>query len=74
LLRQLGDARHRVVHGLPRAPGGAVVSTDPATSLPVIISPPDAPIHSMKAEDVLALEQATLEEEDLERAGLPVRH
>jgi plasmid stability protein len=47
-----------------------VIGTDPHTGLPVIISPPDAPIHSMSAAEVLALEQSILEEEDLKRAGL----
>lgn len=50
------------------------IQTDPLTGLPVIISPPEAPIHSMTVDQILALEQSTLEEEDLERAGLPVRH
>ena len=45
---------------------------DPTTGLRVIVSPPDAPIHSMSAQDALALEQSILEEQDLERAGLPL--
>ena len=45
---------------------------DPATGLRVIVSPPDAAIHSMSAQDALALEQSILEEQDLERAGLPL--
>lgn len=45
---------------------------DPVTGLRVIVSPPDAPIHSMSAQDALALEQSILEEQDLERAGLPL--
>jgi hypothetical protein len=50
------------------------IQTDATTGLPVIISPPSAPIHSMTIDEVLALEQSTLEEEDLDRAGLPLRH
>jgi hypothetical protein len=45
---------------------------DPVTGLRVIVSPPDAPIHLMSAQDALALEQSILEEQDLERAGLPL--
>jgi len=51
-----------------------IIQTDAVTGLPVVISPPGAPIHSMTVEDVLALEHSILEEEDLERAGLPLRH
>ena len=47
---------------------------DPATGLRVIISPPNAPIHSMSVQDTLSLEQSILEEQDLERVGLPIRH
>jgi plasmid stability protein len=50
------------------------IQTDPVTGLPVIISPPDAPIHSMTVDQIIALEWADLEEEELERAGLPLRH
>jgi len=50
------------------------IQTDPLTGLPVIISPPQAPIHSMTVDQILALEQSTLEDEDLERARLPLRH
>ena len=64
----LVEARNRVMH--PPAP--AQIRTDLATGLPVIHSPPHAPVHSMSAADVLALEQAILEEEDLKRAGLPL--
>jgi hypothetical protein len=45
---------------------------DPMSGLRVIVSPPDAPIHSMSAQEALALEQSILEEQDLERAGLPL--
>jgi hypothetical protein len=68
VIRALLDARNRAVHRLP-AP---VFQTDPVTGLPVIVSPPDAPIHSMSVADVLALEQSILDEEDLERAGIPL--
>jgi len=47
---------------------------DPATGLRAIVSPADAPIHSMSAQDALELEQSILEEQDLERAGLSLRH
>jgi hypothetical protein len=48
-------------------------ATDPATGLPVIESPPDAPIRSMTPEQFQALIDQTQLEEDLERAGLAVR-
>jgi hypothetical protein len=66
--RALVEARNRAVHALP----AAVLQTDPATGLQVIVSPPDAPIHSMSVADALALEQSILEEEDLQRAGIPL--
>jgi plasmid stability protein len=50
------------------------ISSDPETGLPVIHSPPDAPIHSMTNDQILALIEQTQLEEDLERAGFPVRH
>jgi hypothetical protein len=68
VIRELVDARNRADHRLP-AP---VFQTDPVTGLQVIVSPPDAPIHSMSVADVLALEQSILEEEDLQRAGIPL--
>jgi plasmid stability protein len=65
-------------NGAPAAPvdhaAPVTISTDPETGLPVIHSPPDAPIHSMTNDQVLALIQETQLEEDLERAGFPVRH
>ena len=60
--------------------GGAHVSTpfslttDTATGLPAIHSPPEAPIFSMSPVAILALMQLALSEEDLERAGLPLGH
>lgn len=66
VLRKLADARNHAVHGLRPAQ----VQTDPATGLAVILSPPDAPIHSMSLDDVLRLERSILEEEDLQRAGI----
>jgi hypothetical protein len=63
-------AVHRVGH-----PGRSpLVSTDPATGLPVIHSPPEAPIRSMTAEQIRALVEEAQLEEDLGRAGLPIRH
>lgn len=49
-------------------------STDPATGLPVIDSPPDAPVRAMTLDEVLGLAHDAQAEDDLERAGLPVRH
>jgi hypothetical protein len=51
-----------------------VISVDPATGLPVIHSPPDAPIRSMTAEQFQALIAESELDGDLERAGLTVRH
>jgi hypothetical protein len=67
-LRTLVEARNRAA----QPSGAAPIQTDPATGLPVIISPADAPIRSMSVEDVLALEQSVLDEEDLQRAGIPL--
>jgi plasmid stability protein len=49
------------------------ITTDPDTGLPVIQSPPDAPIHHMNSEELQALIERTQLEEDLERSGLPLR-
>ena len=68
ILREVAEARNRAVHGLPPAQ----TQTDPVTGLAVILSPPEAPIHCMSAKDVLRLEQTLLEEEDLQRAGIPL--
>jgi hypothetical protein len=75
LLRVAHRNRHRA-ELLQVSPHGrsTVLSTDPATGLPVINSPPDAPIRSMSADEILALIDQTQLEEDLERAGLIVRH
>jgi plasmid stability protein len=54
-------------------PTHAVIATDPDTGLPVIQSPPDAPISRMTSDELDAIIQRTQLEEDLERAGLPVR-
>jgi hypothetical protein len=70
LIRALADARNRAVHALTTP----VVQTDPVTGLQVIVSPPDAPIHSMTAEQFQALVAEAELEGDLERAGLSVRH
>lgn len=50
-----------------------VITTDPVTGLPVIYSPPDAPIHRMTAAEFQAVVNAANEEDDLVRAGLPLR-
>lgn len=68
VLRKLADARNHAA----REARPAQVHTDSATGLPVIVSPPDAPIHSMSREDVLKLEQSILDEEDVQRAGIPL--
>lgn len=77
------DLADEVVELLRRglaAPGGGervdarpVITTDPQTGLPVIQSPPDAPIWRMTAAELDALVERAQLEEDLERAGLPVR-
>ena len=67
-IRALLDARNRVVHGT----GAAPMQADPVTGLPVIVSPPDAPIHTMSLKDVLAFEQSVLDEEDHQRVGVPL--
>jgi plasmid stability protein len=59
--------------GAPPEMAKAVITTDPDTGLPVIQSPPDAPIHRMTAAELDALIEREQLEEDLERAGLPVR-
>ena len=46
-----------------------IIATDPETGLPVIYSPPDAPIHRMTAAEFQAVIDAANEEEDLVRAG-----
>ncbi|HEY2587078.1 MAG TPA: hypothetical protein VGI81_15130 [Tepidisphaeraceae bacterium] len=53
--------------------GALTVATDPATGLPIIHSPPDAPVHSMTVNELSALTEAALSEDDLERAGLSLR-
>ncbi len=67
-----GDAEAKTspkVHPLPEP----VISIDPATGLPVIYSPPDAPIHRMTAADWQKRIDDANEEDDLVRAGFPVR-
>ena len=67
----------------PAAPGAAKgggetrplpVSVSAATGLAVIHGPPDAPAHSMTVDEILALTQDALSEDDRERAGLSVRY
>jgi hypothetical protein len=50
-----------------------IVSTDPATGLPVIHSPAEAPIRSMSINEILAIQEQVQLQGDLERAGFPVR-
>jgi hypothetical protein len=58
----------------PRRTGAAKASsrikTDPTTGLPVIIGDPNAPARKMTVAQLLALEQETQTQEDLERLGL----
>jgi plasmid stability protein len=65
----MGDAPAAVVAAVP-AP---VIIIDPDTGLPVIQSPSDAPIWRMTAGELDAIIARSQLEEDLERAGLPVR-
>jgi len=74
VLRHYRELRNALVHGVPTPRRAFFLEKDPSTGLPIIHSPPDAPIHSMSVDQILALSQAVLEEEDLERAGLSVRH
>jgi plasmid stability protein len=58
--------------------GGAMpvapkITTDPITGLPRIEGGPDAPIGRMTSDQVYALIEQTQEQEDLERAGIPLR-
>ena len=50
-----------------------VFSVDPVTGMPVINSPPDAPIHRMTAAEFQTVIDQANEEAELERAGIPVR-
>ena len=43
---------------------------DPDIGISVFVSPPDAPVHRMTGEEILRLEQESLEQEDLQRVGL----
>ncbi len=81
VVRVLVDARNRAVHGLT-APAtdilpvaavlpDPVLTTDRVTGLPVIFSPPDAPIHRMRADEFQAVIDQANEEAELERAGIP---
>ena len=46
------------------------IITDPETGLPLIVCDPRAPANKMTAEELIALEQETQTQEDLERLGL----
>jgi len=52
------------------ANGSARIKTDPATGLPIILGDAHAPASKMTLAELLALEQATQTQEDLERLGL----
>lgn len=47
-----------------------IITTDPELGHAVVQCPPGAPISKMKIEEILKLEQDTLYQEDLERAGI----
>jgi plasmid stability protein len=51
----------------------AVIITDPDTGLPVILSPPDAPISRMTTDEILHLMREFDEEEELERFARSLR-
>ena len=46
------------------------VIKDPETGLPVVLCDPDAPASNMTADELIALEQESQTQEDLERLGL----
>jgi plasmid stability protein len=69
-----GAVESRTAEAATLVPFSAAVTTDPKTGLPAIESPADAPIRSMTADDFAALLERLQLEDDLERAGLPVRH
>ena len=48
----------------------ARITKDPVTGLPLILCAANAPARKMKAEELIALEQETQTQEDLERLGL----
>jgi len=51
--------------------GRARIETDPETGFPVVRCGADAPARHMSAAELIALEKDSLEQEDLERFGLP---
>jgi plasmid stability protein len=63
----LVDSQERSVEIAPS------ITTDPITGLPRIEGAADAPISRMTTEQIYALLQQTQEQEDLERAGIPLR-
>jgi hypothetical protein len=72
LVRRIGRGVERLQLAIgPHAQGNELkIETDAVTGLPIVISPPGAPIHSMTVDEVLAMEQSTLEE-DLPLKSLP---
>ncbi len=48
----------------------ARITKDPETGLPLIVCAANAPARKMTAEELIALEQETQTQEDLERLGL----
>ena len=59
--------------GSPEKPGRKTsqrIKTDPETGIPLIQCDPNAPASRMTAEELVALEKATLTGEDLDRLGI----
>ena len=57
---------------IPHQPNAGLISVDPATGLLAIDSPPDAPIRFMTPQQVLAMTETALMEDELERAGISI--
>lgn len=78
LARRLSVVRamgNKVAQDTTDRPGNSLaISTDPSTGLPVINSPPDAPIRSMTVEQFQAVIQEAELEGELERTRLTFRH
>jgi hypothetical protein len=53
-----------------RQPRKPIIDHHPLTGLPVVRCAADAPASRMTTRELLAIEQETLEQEDLQRAGL----
>jgi plasmid stability protein len=69
LLRK-GLAASTVPRSQAATKASARIKTDPTTGLPVISCDPNAPASKMTIKQLLALEQESQSQEDLERLGL----